>query len=75
MAIALSCNAFGREFPILHYWGLIRKGNELRFDTELSRLLLPRDPDASGWETLAFAGMTEAIETIALQRSVQRWSA
>jgi len=60
---------------ILHYWRLLRNGNERRFDMELDRSVLHRGADTSGWEPLAFAGLTEAVETVALQRGVQRWSA
>lgn len=60
---------------ILRYWRLLRSGNEARFDLELERSLLRSGASRSGWEAAAFSGLAEAVETVALQRGLRRWSA
>jgi len=66
---------FASRDPIIHYWRLLRSLHERRFELELSRSLLGRGVSPAPWELEAFAGLSEAIETVALQRGVQRWSA
>ncbi len=46
-----------------------------RFDTELRRSLVRRGAEASGWQSAAFAGLVESVETLGLQRGLERWSA
>lgn len=41
----------------------------------MSRSLLGQGVSPKAWELEAFAGLSEAIETVAVQRGVQRWSA
>ena len=60
---------------MLPHWRLLHGLHEKRFALELSRSLLGRGVSRAAWEPEAFAGLSEAIETIALQRGVQRWSA
>ena len=60
---------------IIHYWRLLRSLHEKRFGLELSRSLLGRELSSASWELEAFAGLSETIETVAMQRGVQRWSA
>jgi len=65
----------GSRERIIHCWRLLRSLHEKRFDLELGRSLIGRDPAPRSWELQAFAGLSEAIESVALQRGVQRWSA
>jgi phage repressor protein C with HTH and peptisase S24 domain len=44
-----------------------------RFDVEVSRTLLGRNHAESQWEKPAFAALLEAVETLALQRGIERW--
>jgi hypothetical protein len=60
---------------IIHYWRLLRSLQEKRFELELRRSLLGREVPRASWELEAFAGLSEAIESVAIQRGVQRWSA
>jgi SAM-dependent methyltransferase len=66
---------FGSRDLIIHYWRLLRSLHEKRFELELRRSLLGRSASCAAWELEAFAGLSEAIETVALQRGVRRWSA
>jgi SAM-dependent methyltransferase len=65
----------GSRDRIIHYWRLLRNQHENRFDLELRRSLLGREVSSTSWELGAFAGLSEAIESVALQHGVQRWSA
>ena len=60
---------------IIDYWRLLRSLHEKRFELELRRSLLGREVPRTSWELEAFAGLSEAIESVAIQRGVQRWSA
>jgi SAM-dependent methyltransferase len=60
---------------IIHYWRLLRSLHEKRIELEIGRALLGREVPRSSWEREAFTGLLEAVETVALQRGVQRWSA
>jgi SAM-dependent methyltransferase len=60
---------------IIRYWRILRAENERRFELELGRSLVRGGAPQRGWENAAFTGLTEAIETIAVQRGVERWSA
>jgi hypothetical protein len=60
---------------IIRYWRYLRSWNEKRFELELSRSLVGSGVSRGAWESEAFSGLSEAIETIALQRGVERWSA
>jgi hypothetical protein len=64
----------GRDL-IIHYWRFLRSSNQRRFELELGRSLVRAGASCGGWEVAAFAGLSEAIEMIALQRGVERWSA
>jgi len=66
---------FGSRERIIHYWRLLRNLYEKRFDLELGRSLIGRDLASRSWELEAFAGLSEAIESVAMQRGVERWSA
>ncbi|OHA62753.1 MAG: hypothetical protein A2117_01405 [Candidatus Wildermuthbacteria bacterium GWA2_46_15] len=57
---------------IVGFWRIAKQEAPLRFQAELSRTLL-RGPQENNWEIPAFSALSEAIETVALQRGVQRW--
>jgi hypothetical protein len=65
---------FASRDQIIHYWRLLHGLHEKRFALELSRSLLGRGVSRTAWELEGFAALSEAIETVALQRGVQRWS-
>ena len=65
----------GSRDRIIDYWRYLRSTNAKRFELEIGRSLLGRSPAGASWEMQAFCGLSEAIETIALQRGVERWSA
>jgi SAM-dependent methyltransferase len=65
----------GSRDRIMDYWRYLRGTNAKRFELEIGRSLLGRSPAGASWEMQAFSGLSEAIETIALQRGVERWSA
>ena len=65
----------GSRELIIHYWRFLRSLNERRFELELGRTLVQAAVSRGDWEVAAFAGLSEAVETIALQRGVERWSA
>ena len=58
---------------IIHYWKILYQEAPQRFQTELRRTLLGSRPSLENWETRAFSTLSEAVETIALQRGVERW--
>ena len=58
---------------IIDCWKLQRNRMPQRFDVELSRTLLGRNQAEPQWEMTAFAALVEAVETLALQRGVERW--
>jgi SOS-response transcriptional repressor LexA len=45
-----------------------------RFDIELNRTLFGRNFAETQWEVPAFSAFAEAVETVALQRGVERWT-
>ena len=60
---------------VINFWQMASQTAPLRFKAELGRTLL-RDTSASGnWEIPAFSALSEAVEMVALQRGVERWSA
>jgi SAM-dependent methyltransferase/SOS-response transcriptional repressor LexA len=58
---------------IIGCWQLQRRHMPCRFDVEVSRTLLGRAHAESQWEKPAFAALLEAVETLALQRGIERW--
>ena len=61
---------------IIHYWEAARREQAERFDIETRRSLIRSGADdAAGWQNAAFAGLVENVETIAIQRGIERWSA
>ena len=66
---------FASRDQIIHCWRLLRGLHEKRFALELSRSLFGRSVSRTAWELEGFAALSEAIETVAMQRGVQRWSA
>ncbi|MDX9980495.1 MAG: hypothetical protein RBU25_10760, partial [Lentisphaeria bacterium] len=63
-----------RRDAVLHYWGIVRDRFRERFDLEVQRTLLPGVPLDANWETSAFSGLVETVETVALQRGLPRWA-
>jgi phage repressor protein C with HTH and peptisase S24 domain/SAM-dependent methyltransferase len=63
----------GSRDRIIACWQVQRSHMPRRFDVELSRTLLGRNQAEPQWEKPAFAALVEAVETLALQRGVERW--
>jgi SOS-response transcriptional repressor LexA/SAM-dependent methyltransferase len=59
---------------IISCWQTTRAAMHDRFDIELSRTLFGRNHAELQWEAPAFSAFAEAIETVAIQRGVERWS-
>lgn len=59
---------------IIPYWQHQRTAMPDRFDREIGRSLLGRTSREKNWEVPAFTALCEAIETVALQRGIERWS-
>jgi phage repressor protein C with HTH and peptisase S24 domain/SAM-dependent methyltransferase len=64
---------FSSRETIIGCWQITRHAMPERFDLELSRTLFGRNHAEAQWEIPAFAALTEAVETVALQRGVERW--
>ena len=64
---------FRSRETIIGCWQITRHAMPERFDLELSRTLFGRNHAEAQWEIPAFAALTEAVETVALQRGVERW--
>ncbi len=63
-----------RRGLIVHYWESLRAGNQSRFDNDLQRSLLWSRCSSENWQTAAFAGLVENVETLAAQRGTARWA-
>jgi SAM-dependent methyltransferase/SOS-response transcriptional repressor LexA len=63
----------GSRERIIACWQLQRSHMPRRFDVEVSRTLLGRNQAEPQWEEPAFAALAEAVETLALQRGIERW--
>lgn len=64
---------FRSRETIIGCWQITRSAMPARFDLEVSRTLFGRNHAESQWEDPAFAALSEAVETVALQRGVERW--
>ena len=64
-----------RRDSIIHHGEVLRAAQADRFELEVGRALT-REQDWSGnsWQTAAFRGLVESVETLALQRGVERWA-
>ncbi len=60
---------------IVHYWRMAFQESPYRFGAEVGRTLLGGDFSRGNWEIPAFSALSEAVETVALQRGVVRWNA
>jgi hypothetical protein len=59
---------------IVFYWQHQRMAMNERFDREITQSLLGRNRPDRNWEKSAFTALKEAVETLALQRGIERWS-
>ncbi|MEI7900886.1 MAG: S24 family peptidase [bacterium] len=64
---------FRSREAIIGCWQITRHAMPERFDLELSRTLFGRNHAEAQWEAPAFAALSEAVETVAVQRGVERW--
>jgi len=64
----------GSRERIIDCWQAAHRAMPERFDIELNRTLFGRNHAEAQWEASAFSGFAEAVETVALQRGVERWS-
>ena len=62
-----------RREPILHYWETLNDAAGDRFGVEVCRTLVRGKCDSTHWQGAAFAGLVEHVETLAIQRGLQRW--
>ena len=58
---------------VIYYWEILKKKAEERFSVEVSRALVRGTLDLHNWEQVAFSGLVENVETIAIQRGFERW--
>ena len=58
---------------VIHFWSAAREADPLRFSAAASRTLLGGELPERNWESRTFAALLEAVETVALQRGVERW--
>lgn len=58
---------------IITCWQITRAAMPGRFDLELNRTLFGSNHAEPQWEAPAFAALVEAVETVAIQRGVERW--
>jgi SAM-dependent methyltransferase len=59
---------------IVHYWRMACQESPCRFGAEVGRTLLGGYFPHDNWEIPAFSALSEAVETVALQRGVERWN-
>jgi SAM-dependent methyltransferase/SOS-response transcriptional repressor LexA len=59
---------------IIDCWQKMHHAMPARFDIELNRTLFGRNHAEAQWESPAFSAFAEAVETVAIQRGVERWS-
>jgi SAM-dependent methyltransferase len=65
---------FFRRTEVIGYWEILQKKASERFEVEVARSLLHNQYDPKNWQTLAFSGLVEQIETLAAQRGLLRWA-
>ena len=58
---------------IIASWRITRAAMPARLDLELNRTLFGRNHAEKQWEAPAFSALVEAVETVAIQRGVERW--
>ena len=58
---------------VIYYWEILKKNAEERFYVEVSRALVRGTLDLHNWEQIAFSGLVENLETLAIQRGLERW--
>jgi SAM-dependent methyltransferase len=64
---------FKQRDPIIHYWEVLKTAAEIRFYTEIDRSLVRGSYSPQNWQQPAFAGLVENVESLALQRGLERW--
>ena len=62
------------EDRIVYYWQMQNDANPERFQNEVSRTLLGSQIPRINWEKPTLAALAEAVELVAIQRGVERWS-
>lgn len=65
---------FASRDTMIDYWKAARSAMPERFDFEVSRTLFGRNRPETQWEKPAFSALVEAVEAIAIQRNIDRWS-
>jgi len=58
---------------IIEYWAMLKTAAEGRFTVEVGRSLVRGRYDPANWQALAFAGLVENVEALAIQRGLERW--
>jgi SAM-dependent methyltransferase len=64
---------YSRRDCLIHYWQILYQVAPVRFSNEVGRTLLGDNFQENNWEIPTFSTLSEAVETIARQRGVQRW--
>lgn len=59
---------------MIHYWEHSHELQPLLFENEVSATLLGDTFPAGNWQSATFTALAEAVEIVALQRGVERWS-
>ncbi len=62
-----------RRDPIIRYWELMKTAADSRFTVEMERSLVRGTYDRANWQCPAFAGLVENVESLAIQRGLERW--
>jgi SAM-dependent methyltransferase len=63
-----------RRDAIIHYWEILKAEADTRFTIELERTLIRnRERQKTDWQKPAFSGLVEHVETLAVQRGIERW--
>ncbi len=61
---------------IIYYWEIMCRNSDRRFTVEINRSLLRSSIGMeTNWQQAAFSGLMENVETVAIQRGIERWSA
>lgn len=59
---------------VIACWQMARQAMPERFDSEINRTLFGRNFAETQWEASAYSTFMEAVETLAIQRGVERWT-
>ena len=64
---------FSSREAVVDCWKTAHSAMPERFHFEISRTLFGRNHPDTQWEKPAFSALVEAVETLAIQRNIERW--